>query len=512
MNQANRIIVNTIAQYTRTFLGILLALYSTRVVLMELGSSDFGLFSLVGSVLAFLSFFNTAITRSTQRFLSYHLGKSDWAYQSVVLFNSLLLNVLISLVTAVVMFLLEPLLFSGFLNIDESQIGVAKTLYRIMILSVFFTMNMSTFSAVFVSHENIVFTSVVYIVGAILKLVAALVLPLFSDKLLVYGLLICGISLVELIIYVVFSALFYAEVRSVFNRTYIDKQLVKSLLSFSGWNLYGTLTIAGINQGYAIVVNKFISLGANAGLGVASQVSGQVNNLVYSVSNAMSPVITREEGAGDRDKMIRFTMSASRISAIIYSLIAIPIIFEIDFVLRIWLGTPPMYASAFVVSFLLASLMDSYSEGFRTGVQAIGKLRDFTLIFYTVKLLSIPISIVLLKMGMNPNLTLLPYIVVQLLGSFISIFFFSKYTETPFVYYIKEIIIKLVPSLVISSLECLIIILFIKNQALQLMAIALIPTITTLALSYIIVLTPREREIVLEMYGKLSRRIRSKKQ
>ncbi len=508
MNQANRIIINTIAQYTRTFLGILLALYSTRVVLIELGSSDYGLFSLVGSVLAFLSFFNTAITRSTQRFLSYHLGKSEFQYQSVVLFNSMVLNVLISLTTALIMFLLEPLLFSGFLNIDESQVNLARILYRIMIVSVFCTMNMSTFTAVFVSHENIVFTSILYVIGAVLKLLAAVVLQYFNAKLLMYGIFICLISVIELTIYIVFSAVFYNEVRSIFHKTYIDKGLLRSLLSFSGWNLYGTLTIAGISQGYAIVVNKFISLAANAGLGVASQVSGQINNLVYSVSNAMSPVITRIEGSGDRKKMIKYTMSASRISSILYSLIAIPIIFEIDFVLKIWLGTPPEYAAAFVVSYLLASMMDSYSEGFRTGVLAIGEIRDFTLLFYTVKFLAIPVSIVLLIVGVNPTYALAPYVLFQFLGSFISIYYFAKYTQSSPLYYIKEIIIKLTPVVLLSSIECIIIISYVRNSVIQLLAIMTIPTLTTLMLSYRMVLTDRERDIIGDMCKKLLGRVK----
>lgn len=506
MNQVNRIIINTIARYTRTFLGILLALYSTRVVLLELGSSDYGLFSLVGSVLAFLTFFNTAISRSTQRFLSYHLGKSEAQFQSVVLFNSMLLNVVISLVTALIMLLLEPLLFSGFLNIDESQIGLAKILYRIMVVSVFCAMNMSTFAAVFVSHENLVFTSLLYVLGAVLKLVAAVVLQFFSAKLLMYGIFICLISVIELIVYIVFSAIFYDEVRDVFHDTYIDKGLLKSMFSFSGWNLYGTLTVAGISQGYAIVVNKFVSLAANAGLGVASQVSGQVNNLVYSVSNAMSPVITRTEGSGDREKMIRFTMSASRVSSILYSLIAIPVVFEIEYVLKIWLGTPPDYAAAFVVSYLLASMMDSYSEGFRTGVMAIGNIKDFTLVFYTVKFLSVPVSIVLLMAGMNAIYTLVPYVLFQLLGSFISIHFFAKYTQCSPWYYIKEIIIKMIPIVTLSSLECLLIVALINNRAIQLLSVMIVPTLTTLVLSYCTVLTTREKRIILNVYKSIKGR------
>lgn len=256
MNQSSRVIVNTLAQYTKTFLGIIIALFSTRVVLQQLGSEDFGLFSLVGSVLAFLSFFNTALTRSTQRFLSFYMGKNDEQYQRTVLYNSFILHIGISLFTSLVMLSIEPLLFGGFLNIAPEQIDLARILYRLMIVSVFFTMNSTPFNAVFVSHENIVFSSVVYIIGALLKLVAALALVVFSNKLLFYGIFMCLISFIEYIIAIVGSALMYSETRTMFKNRVLDRKLLKSILSFSGYNLYGTLCIAGRDQGYAIVVNK----------------------------------------------------------------------------------------------------------------------------------------------------------------------------------------------------------------------------------------------------------------
>ena len=503
MKQSNRIIVNTLAQYIRTFLGLIIALYSTRVVLMQLGSSDFGLYSLVGSVLAFLSFFNTAITRSTQRFLSYYMGKSDNEYQSVVLFNSMMLNIGVSLITAIIMFSIEPLLFSGFLNIAPEQIPTAKILYRIMIVSVFFTMNMTTFNAVFVSHENIVFSSAIYVLGALLKLLAALLLAYFDSKLIAYGLLLCGIIILEYLIYVICSAIKYEEVRGIFKHSRIERSLQKSLLSFSGWNLYGTLCIAGRDQGYAVVINKLVSLEANAGFGIANQVSGQVNSFVYSIATSMSPVITRSEGEGNRKKMINYTVSASKISAIIYMIVAIPFVFEIDYILQIWLGNPPLYSAAFVVSILVANLMESFSIGFRTGVQAIGKIRNYSLMFYTVKILSIPASVIMILLGCSPLYVLIPYIAVELIGAFISIYYFSKYTETNYSYYLNQVFIKLIPAFIASVITCFAIVSVLHNPVVRLIAIIVIPTIVIAAVAYKIVLTGDEKEVLKGIASKI---------
>lgn len=138
MRQSSRIFVNTIAQYLRIIIVVVITLYSTRIVLKELGQDDFGLYSLVGSLLAFLTFLNTTLTRSTQRFLSFYMGKKDLYFQRKVLFTSLTLHLFISLFTALVALLLEPWLFDAFLNITKDKIQVAKALYRLMILNVFF--------------------------------------------------------------------------------------------------------------------------------------------------------------------------------------------------------------------------------------------------------------------------------------------------------------------------------------------------------------------------------------
>ena len=198
MKQSSRIFVNTIAQYFRIIIVVVITLYSTRIVLKELGQDDFGLYSLVGSLLAFLTFLNTTLTRSTQRFLSFYMGKKDLYFQRKVLFTSLTLHLFISLFTALVALLLEPLLFDAFLNITKDKIQVAKALYRLMILNVFFVMNVTPFNAVFISHENIIFTSFVYVVLAFLKLLAAIILQYFSeDLLLIYGVIFSFIFLFE---------------------------------------------------------------------------------------------------------------------------------------------------------------------------------------------------------------------------------------------------------------------------------------------------------------------------
>lgn len=453
MKQSNRILANTIAQYAKIIIGVIIALYSTKVVLGALGQEEFGLFSLIGSVLAFLTFLNTSLTRSIQRYLSYYMGRKDVLLQKKVLFSSVFLHLVISLIICVIAILLETVLFNGVLNIENNKIESARVLYRLMVLNIFFVMNVVPFNAVFVSHENIVFTSFVYIVLAILKLVAALLLQFFSgDLLIVYGQFIVLISILEIILYVIAARFKYAECRHFFSIKLFEYKFVKNIVSFSWWNAYGSLCIIGRNQGYAFIINKFLGIVVNASYGIATQVSGQITNMVYSVSNAISPVIMRYEGAGDRNKMIYFSRIASKISFILFVLFAVPAVAEINYLLKWWLEDIPKYTIPFVVFIIVASLCDSIAVGFRTGIQAIGEIKLFSILVYSTKLLVIPIASYLLYKDLNPSLIFIPYVILELIGSLITIALFCKETMLSFK---KEMILmakQFIPCIVVPAI------------------------------------------------------------
>lgn len=462
MNQTNRILVNTIAQYVKIILGIVLLLYSTRIVLEELGNNDFGLYSLIGSILAFLNFLNVTTTRATQRFLSFYMGKKDVELQKKVLFNSILLHLAISLLTFLIVLSLQPFLFDGFLNITTEKIDIAKVLYILMAITVVFTINIAPLNAIFISHENIVFTSLVYVMVAGLRLLAAFVLGLVEgNKIMWYGVMMCVISICELLIYLVVAWRKYPECKTFFTIKNYDGSLLKSILSFSGWNLYGTVCILGRTQGYAFVINKFMGLIANASYGIATQVSGQINNLVYSISNAISPVIMREEGAENRNRMIFFSIESSKISFLLFAFIAIPIISEIHIILNWWLGDIPQYTIPFVVSMIIASLADSFASGLRTGIQAIGKLKKFSLYVSTIKLLTIPVAIVMLIHRINLMYVFIPYIISDIIGTAITIKLFCRYTNYPVKQMIK-LLLTLLSCLLLSIVVCRIINMLIQ--------------------------------------------------
>ena len=497
MNQAERVLINTLAQYVRIICVIVITLYSTRIVLRELGSSDFGLYSLIGSVLAFLSFLNTTIMKTTQRYLSYYMGNADVGYQKIVLFNSVLLNFILSVVTCSIIVALMPYIVDGFLNIDADRIAAAKILYVFMCISVFFTINVSPFSAVFVAHENIVFSSIAYIAMSVMRLLAAIMICYISDeKLLWYSASMLLISCIEFLAYYFSTKTKYDECKRLFCIKFLDFKLMKSMMTFSFWNLYGTLCVMGRNQGYAFVINKFMTITANAAYGIANQVSGQISNFVFSLSNAISPIITKSQGAKDSKKMIFLSLASSKLSVLMFSLIALPVIFNIEFILRVWLGNFPDYTAVFVISIIIACFCDSYSVGLRTGIQAVGKIRNFSLCVYTVKIISIPASIILLVTGVDKVYIFVPYIITELLGTFITIAFFCIYAKLAFWNVISDSLKSLSAPIACSLLLCSSICNYMEVGVGRFVVSTVVITVSTMVAAYYCSLNKKERNTV----------------
>ena len=506
MNQINRVLVNTIAQYVRIICVIIITLYSTRIVLSELGSDDYGLYSLIGSVLAFLSFLNTTIIKSTQRYLSFYMGKDDIKRQKVVLFNSVFLNFVLSLVTCLVIIALMPCIVDGLLHIDADKLCMARYLYIFMCISVFFTINVSPFSAVFVAHENIVFSSFAYIVISLFRLLAAFFLSyILEQKLLWYGLFMALISIFEFLLYYLVSKVKYEECKRLINRKLIDYSLLKSIVSFSFWNLYGTLCIMGRNQGYAFVINRFLSITANAAYGIANQVSGQIMNFVYSLSNAISPIITKSQGADDTQRMSLLSIESSKFSILMFSMIAIPIIFEIDFILKIWLGSYPEYTSVFIVSLIVACVCDCYSVGLRTGIQAVGRIRRYSQIVYTIKIASIPLSISMLKYGCDEALIFLPYIVTELIGTIITIYFFCRYSNLTIYDMAIDALKSISLPLICAVFFCYIIHFYVSEGLARFSMTMAITIASTIVITYFFTLNSKEKIFIKELIKKCKR-------
>lgn len=464
MRSANKVAINTGVLYARMLITMGISLYTTKVVLNALGSTDFGIFNLVAGVITMLSFLNSAMTTSTQRFLSFFQGKRDIAMQKKVFTNSLILHLGIGLIIVVGLEIVGFFLFNGFLSIPMIRLDAAKTIYQFMSITVFFTIIAVPFNGSLTAHENMLWIAIVNVVETLLKLAIAIVLlRVNSDKLVLYGILTSAISLISLILYAGYCLKKYDEC-TLRNITQVDRELITKLTSFAGWNLFGSLCGLGRSQGLAIMLNLFFGTIVNAAYGIANQVSAQLNFLSATMLRAINPQIMKSEGAGDRQRMLKLSMIASKLGYFLLAIVAIPCIFEMDTILKIWLKNVPEYTVSFCQLVLLGALINQLTIGLQSAIQATGRIKLYQSVVGTIIFFNIPIAYFLLKWHYPAQAVLISYCTIELIACAFRMYFLKTQVGLSIREYCYRVFIKeLFPSIVIVS-SCIAISHFIYSD------------------------------------------------
>ena len=460
MNPTKRIIVNTLAQYTRAILNIGLSLYSTRLVLEALNVDDYGIYSLVAGVVGILGYLTNALVVTTQRYLSFYHGAGDIEKVRRVFANSLLIHIIVALLIGGILFALRGLIMNGStLNIAAGRLQAATYVYDITVLMLLVTIIISPFKALLIARENIVYISVVEVADGVMRLLLALTLLIIGgDKLIAYAIGMGGILLINLIAFMGYVFVKYQESRFAISRSTLDKPIIKKLLGFAGWTTYGMASTICQQQGLSVVLNHFFGTTINAAFGLASQVNGAVRFVSTSILNAMNPQIMKAEGNGDRQQMLRLAGKESKFSTALMMVLAIPIIIEMPDILDFWLRNKnvPEHTCLFCRAMLLAFLIDQTTLGLHAANQATGIIRNYSLLMYTPKILIVPISWAMLACGMPVDSVMLLFVAIELLVAVARIPFLKLTAGLSIRAYLRDVLLPLLPQLAVACITSLI--------------------------------------------------------
>jgi O-antigen/teichoic acid export membrane protein len=446
MEATKRIIVNTSAQYIRSIINTLLSLVSMRLILGALGMADYGIFSVVGGVVAMLGFITNALIITTQRYISYYHGQGETGYVSKLFTNSLFLHISFAFFIGLGLLLVEDFLMNHVLNIHSGRLDAARQVYTITIGILFITIVTAPLKALFIAHENIVYISIVEICDAVLKLLAAFGLVYIGyDKLLFYALILALIQTGNLMAYAIYAKFHFPECRLTISRKDIDRQSLSQLIGFAGWTTYGMGAIAARNQGTALILNHFFGTVINAAYGVAFQVYGAIAFVGASVLNAMNPQIMKAEGSNDRQHVWRLAEQESKYSAALMAIVSIPVIIEMPSILHVWLKEVPPHTAMFCRFILLSFIIDQLTIGLNTVNQAIGKIRSYSLLMFTPKLLNLPISWLVLKAGHSVETIMWIFIGIEFFVAALRLPYMRATADLNIRHYIMHVIVPLLP-------------------------------------------------------------------
>jgi len=505
MNSSNKIIFNTIILYAKMVITLVITLYSTRLALNALGSSDLGIFYLVAGVISLLSFLNTAMSISTQRFLSFNMGKKEINQLKEIFNSSVTLHLFIGIVVIILLEVSGIILFNSCLNIPPDRVNAAWLIFHFMAISAFLTIITVPYDAVINSNENMVLVAILGILDSIGKLVIAVFITYYqSDRLIMYGGLLSLLTLLIVIFKRIYCYYKYEESKQKF-RISKNQEVLKELFAFAGWNMYGTICGIFRSQGITIVLNNLFGTVINAAYGISNQVNGQLSYFASAVLMAFNPRIMKSEGSGERDKMLTLSKLTSKYSFYLLAFFAIPLIIEIDYVLEIWLKDVPEYTVTFCQLILILTLVNQLTVGLQSSAQAVGNIKIYQLVIGTINLIAPILGYFALRYSQwdAPSIILITIIIEVIAGTF-RIAFLKKLSGLSIKDYLKTVIS---PSVLIFSSVFLIswyINSFIQTSEFARLSITtIISSSLLLMLIYLVGMNKFEKSIFKNIFGKI---------
>ncbi|MDP4238364.1 MAG: MATE family efflux transporter [Bacteroidota bacterium] len=446
MQPAQRVAVNTSFLYARMGITVFISLYATRLILGALGVEDFGIFNLVGGVIAMLTFLNNAMATATQRFMSYSQGDGRLDRQKQIFNVSVILHIVIAVL---ILLLLEGtgyFLFNGILKISEARMDAAKLIYQFMIISTLFTVISVPYDAVINAHENMLFVAILGIIEAVLKLaIAFFILKAPYDKLSAFGLLMAALSVFLLILRRIYCHRAYAECE--FNiRRYYDKPLFKEMTSFAGWSFLGSSSSMLGYYGQGIVLNMFFGTVVNAAQGVAGQISGQLGAFAGTMLKALNPVIAKSEGAGDRTRMLKASMLGSKLSFFLLVIFYVPVIIEMPYIFHLWLKNVPDYAIIFCRLLLLRNLIEQLYITLASSIAAVGNIKNYQIYSSTLYVIPLIVSYFLFLLHYSPSVLYVVFLIFALINLLVTMYFARVICGLSIMGYLKTVVLRCILS------------------------------------------------------------------
>ena len=381
---------NTVALYIRMVITMVITLFTSRIVLRELGVADYGLYNVVGGVVTLFAFLKSSMSSSTQRFLSFEMGKGNFEN----LRNIFSICFSSHLLIAIVLFFLAESLGLWFLNthinIPDGRLEAANYIYQFSVLALCISVVSIPYTADIISNEKMGYFAFLGVLNAVLKLIIAYMIMISPiDRLVFYGFLMMFINIIDFVLNWSYCHFKYPETHF---QLYWNKEYFKKIFSFSGWTIWGQLSIVGANQGTNILVNMFFTVTANAAMGVGSQVNHAITGLVSNFQTAFKPQITKSYAEKNYDYLDKLINYSSKISFLLLYLVSFPIVININYVLSLWLGNVPKYSGELCVIFIFSSLCNAISAPLWMGIFATGKIKTYQIamsLFYIIELFAI---------------------------------------------------------------------------------------------------------------------------
>ena len=491
-----RIAKNTLLLYVRMLFGMLVSLYTSRVILQTLGVEDYGVYNVVGGVISMFTFLNGAMSSATSRYITFEIGKGNMEQLKKVFSTSLQIHAIIALLIVILGETVGLWLLMNELVIPDGRMDAAMWVYQCSIVSCVVGIMSVPYNADIIAHEKMSAFAYISVLEIILKLaIVYLLVVLPFDKLKVYAILVLMVGLLIRYIYTHYCHKHFEESHYIHH---IDKPLLKEMSSFAGWSFWGNLAGILYSQGLNMMLNIFFGPVVNAARGIATQIQGVVQQFVGNFQMALNPQITKTYASGELDKMHSLMFRSARFSFMLLFFLSLPILLETNYILTLWLGIVPENTVIFARIIIAISLIYTIANPCVIANQATGKVKVYQAVVGGLLLLILPISYIVLKMGAPAYSVFIVHFCVESVAQFARMYMLRNMIDLPLLSYVKNIYLPIMGVVLLSLVLPMLVYNNMQEGIIRLLAVGITCVVSVAITSLFIGMTRNERTFLID--------------
>lgn len=448
MSENKRIAKNSLILYINLIISTIIGLYTTRIVLAELGADDYGLYAVVGGIVSMMGVFSTAMLATTFRYIAVELGKGETGNVNKVFNTSLVIHLGLSILFLVIVESVGVWYVKNHLNVSPGKIPDALFVLHFSTVATAIYIASIPFQGLVSAKEKFILRATIGILSSVIKLILILYLLVYVDsKLRTYAVMMAAISVLSSAIYYMYGQI--KERQIVKWKLNLLKTEYVEMIQYTGWIFIGTVAYIGVRQGAAVLINLFFGTILNAAFGIATSIYNYTTIFVKNLNQAAIPQIMKSHSSGNSSRSLSLLYFISKYAFLIMLLPSVPIILSIDAILLIWLKEVPEFTKQFTILMILNGLFGVLGSGFDANIQATGKIRKTQIWFSSIMLSTLPVTYALFYLNFPPYTITIVKIAASVISLLVQIGILKQLTEFNSTDYINKTI---KPILAVSAL------------------------------------------------------------
>ena len=489
-----RIAKNTAMLYIRTLFVMFISLYTSRVILEALGVDDYGIYQVVGGIVAMFSVISSSLSTAISRFITFEIGSGNKERLKRIFSTSVTIQIAIAVIVAVLTEFVGLWFMEAEMQIPPERLNAARWVLHCSVLTFCINLLSVPYNACIIAHEHMSAFAYISIFESVVKLAicyAVMASPI--DNLVFYAILMLMLALLIRIIYAVYCHRNFEESRTSWG---FDKGIFKEMIGFSGWSFFNNSAFILNNQGVNMLINIYFGVTVNAARGIATQVEHAVLQFVNSFTTALNPQITKSYANGDLPGMHKLVCRGAKFSYFSMLLLALPIMIESEQILSVWLVEVPAHAVAFVQLSLIMGMCDCIGNSGYTACIATGKLKRYSLTITSIGILEFPLTWCFFALGTVPEYAYYTYIIIKIVVLIARMFLMENMIGLKCSMYMTNVFIPITTTTIAAIIMPIIVYFILEPGILRFIAVGFTSVASVALATLYLGMTKNERDSI----------------